>query len=233
MLMLFDVDGTLVTTSGVGIEAMRLAGRELFGDHFDAHAVEYAGRLDPLIITDLLRTHELPHGPDEIDVFRGAYRTHLTTLLDGRKCGRPCPGVPELLNALDAISDVTLGLLTGNYPDTGAIKLRACGIDPDRFTIAVWGMDSPHDPPDRTHLPPIGIARYEAIHGQPPRGAVIIGDTPHDIRCAAANDCRSLGVATGKYSVAELNESGADLALEDLSDTDAVLKWMLNAAEAE
>ena len=230
MLLLFDVDGTLVTTSGVGIRAMHFAGRELFGASFDASVVEYAGRLDPLIIADLLTTHALPVDAGSVERFRGAYRFHLERLLAENNTAAPCPGVLDLLAALERDSSMTLGLLTGNYPDTGAIKLRASGINPERFPIHVWGMDSPHVPPCRTHLPPIGMTRYEAFHGQPPRETIVIGDTPHDVGCAAANGCRSLAVATGRFTVAELAASGADLAVADLSDTDAILSWIRGAS---
>ena len=232
MLVLFDVDATLITTSRSGIAAMGLAGRAMFGSSFDEGVVEYAGRLDPLIIGELLLAHRQPVTPESVAAFRAGYRTHLESLLREPGVARACPGVHELLDSLEGRPDVALGLLTGNYPETGAIKLRACGIDPDRFAVQVWGCDSPHDPPARTHLPPVGAARYRERFGRDiaMERITIIGDTPHDIACALAHGCRGLGVATGQYSVEDLERAGAALALSNLSDTQRVTQWLVNQA---
>lgn len=227
MLILFDVDATLITTHRSGVKAMGLAGRALFGADFDESRVEYAGRLDPLIIGDLLRAHGREATRAGIEEFRRAYADHLPAMLIGT--AKPCPGVMDLLGALEGLDDApTLGLLTGNYPETGAVKLRAAGIDPGRFAVHVWGCDSPHDPPARSHLPPVGLARYRTTLGRDlhPSRAVIIGDTPHDISCAHDNGMRAIGVATGLHSRAELERCGADLALDTLSDTDRVVRWI-------
>src|SRR5690606_18309273 len=138
------------------------------------------------------------------------YRHHLSELVVQPGMARPCPGVLELLDALEADGSFTLGLLTGNYPETGAIKLRAAGIDPDRFQIAVWGCDSPQDPPAREHLPGVGITRFFERFGREIAGEqiLIIGDTPHDVSCAKAHGCRVLAVGTGSFGAEHM--PGAD-----------------------
>ncbi len=228
MLILFDVDATLITTSRSGVAAMGLAGRAIFGPEFDENTVEYAGRLDPLIIRDLLVAHGKAPEPDVVAQFRAGYRANLEILLARPGVARACPGVSALLDVLGGRDDLVMGLLTGNYPETGSVKLRACGIDPDRFPIQVWGCDSPHDPPARDHLPPIGVARFQERYGRPlaAKDVTIIGDTPHDIACARAHGCRGLGVATGQFSIEDLERAGADLALPDLSDTERVIQWL-------
>lgn len=229
MLILFDIDATLLKTSGLGITAMGLAGRELFGESFNERTVEYAGRLDPLIITDLLNVHSIPVTPGNHAEFRAGYRKHLQSLLSVPGRGVTCPGVPALLDRLFARPSLTVGLLTGNFPETGGVKMRACGIDPDRFHVFAWGDDSPHHPPARDHLPPVAIERFRRARGRSisPAEVTIIGDTPHDIGCARAHGCRSLGVATGMFTVADLEAAGADLAVTDLSDTDRVEQWLI------
>ena len=228
-LILFDIDATLLTTSRAGIRAMGLAGRSLFGDGFDEHAVDYAGRLDPLIIADLLDAHGRDGGPGVVDEFRAAYGRFLGELLAEPGIAGSCPGVPALLGAL-AATDAALGLLTGNFPETGRLKLSASGLDPDSFSVAVWGSDSPHDPPARDHLPPVAMARFEAAFGHAVEAerVTIIGDTVHDVACARAHGCRSLGVATGTYEEDALRDAGADLVASDLSDTEGVLSWLLS-----
>lgn len=229
MLVLFDIDATLITTCRSGIAAMGVAGRELVGPHFDEHCIEYAGRLDPLIIADLLSVHGAEVSEAAVARFRASYGEHLGPLLARPDHAQACPGVHELLDALASEAGVVLGVLTGNFPETGAIKLRACGIDVDRFEVQVWGCDSPIVPPARDHLPPLGMRQYEQKRARTlaPDDVIIVGDTPHDIRCARLHGCRSLGVATGSFSVEALAASGADLVLRDLSNTEEVLQWML------
>ncbi len=226
-LILFDIDATLISTSGVGIRAMEAAGRELFGPEFSSAGVEYAGRLDPLIVRDLLIANGQRPDGSNIAALRVGYRKHLTEKLPACAGARALPGVPALLDALEPLA--ALGLLTGNYADTGSLKLRACGINPSRFPVSAWGDESPHDPPDRTHLPPVALARFRERYGvsADPSRCTIIGDTPHDIRCAKANGLRSLAVATGLFPVAALRAAGADHALADLSDTSRVIDWLL------
>jgi len=230
MLTLFDIDGTILRTFGQGVRAMGHAGRELHGEHFDERRVEYAGRLDPLIIADLLAAHELDIHEESVAIFRTTYRKHLEIMLE-QEPAEVCPGVGELFEALEQAHGTTLGLLTGNFPETGEIKLRSGGIDPERFAIRVWASDSPHDPPARDHLPPVGIQRYLELHKREidPQDVIVIGDTPADIDCAKASGCRCIAVGTGKYTPAELTKAGADLAVEDLSETDRLLAWMLRA----
>ncbi len=225
MLILFDIDATLITTGGVGVRAMGDAGRELFGDGFDERRVQYAGRLDPLIIEELLLTNGAAATTTNLGAMRDGYRRHLGRLLLTAPA-RPLPGVSDLLGALDAIEGVTVGLLTGNFADTGAMKLRACGIDPAGFRIAVWGDESPHRPPRREHLPPVGVGRFRAARGRDPLRTVIVGDTPHDVGCALANGCECLAVGTGSFGVEALRAAGAHEVVADLSSTREILAYL-------
>ncbi|TVQ33121.1 MAG: HAD family hydrolase [Phycisphaeraceae bacterium] len=231
MLILFDIDATLVTTHRAGVGAMGDAGRALYGETFDESRIEYAGRLDPLIIADLLVAHDKPVTADSVEAFRAAYGRGLERRLSEPGVSRPLPGVMELVGALRERDDLSIGLLTGNYPETGAVKLRAAGIEPEWFEVHVWGCDSPHDPPARDHLPLVGMQRHRAQKGieLDPNDVVIIGDTPHDVRCALVNGCRALGVATGSYDVAALQAAGAHRATPDLSDVEEALAWLMSA----
>jgi phosphoglycolate phosphatase-like HAD superfamily hydrolase len=229
MLVFFDIDATLITTGGVGVKAMIDAGRDLYGPGFTADGVPFAGRLDPLILVDLLRLNGQEASRSKLDQFRAVYGKRLPgRLVPG--VGRALPGVMDLLTSLERAEALTLGLLTGNFAETGTMKLTACGIDANRFTIRVWGDESPHDPPARDHLPGIGLERYRRLCGREvdPRHVVVIGDTPHDVACARAHGCRSIGVATGSFTIDALAASGADLAVPNLADTGAIRQWILS-----
>lgn len=245
-LILFDVDATLITTSRAGIRALEMAGRELLGGGFTVEGTDFAGRLDPLIIADLLRANShlgAPPGADAAAALRDGYARCLERVLadPATRCG-PLPGVVELLSALRAraAAGVTLGLLTGNFPETGRRKLRACGLDPDAFHLHVWADDargSAHAPPSRDELAHVALARWArslSLPGpwaDPPslaRRAVVVGDTPHDVSCARAAGCRCLAVATGVYSEEALGRAGAHWVVPTLADTGRVLEMLLS-----
>lgn len=225
MLLLFDIDLTLVKTRGAGLEAMGEAGRVVFGKPLDRNGVDFAGRLDPLILQDLLTSNGHDPTPEIMAATRSAYTELLPQFLEGRS--EPLPGAHELVDRMDAEPGVTVGVLTGNFPETGRLKLEACGFDMGRFEVGVWGDDSPHDPPAREHLPPIGEARFAELRGEPPAETIIIGDTTHDVSCALANGCRALGVATGYTDAETLRRAGAHRVVEDLSDTTGLAVWLL------
>jgi phosphoglycolate phosphatase len=229
MLILFDIDATLIRTSGAGIRAMVGAGKSLFGESFaGADGIDFAGRLDPLILRDMLGKSGLPYSAENARAMRLEYRAHLVRVL-GPGIGRALPGVPELLAALTARHGLALGLLTGNFAETGRLKLAACGIDPDQFTVCAWGDDSPYQPPAREHLPPVAMNRYRERFGRTIDAAnvTIVGDTPYDVSCALAHGCRVLGVATGQFDVGTLTAAGAHRSVPDLSATDDIVRWLL------
>lgn len=230
MLILFDVDATLINTSGSGMHALHDAGRDLYGPQFTIEGTEFAGRLDQLIISDLLDRNGLENSAEERARLRAGYARFLRRRLEDRTIARALPGVLPLVEALRRSTSATIGLLTGNYADTGSEKLRACGVDPDWFPIRVWADDAPVESPRRDHLPPVGMARYRELTGRsvPARECVIVGDTPHDVACAHAHGCRALAVATGSYSTAQLEKTGAERVVADLSHTTDILAWLIS-----
>jgi phosphoglycolate phosphatase-like HAD superfamily hydrolase len=136
------------------------------------------------------------------------------------------PGVPEVLDALEARDDVTLGLLTGNVGEGAAAKLRAVGIDPSRFLVNAFGSDHEHRP----ELPAIARQRATELLGVdiPGDRVVVIGDTPADVTCGREIGARAIGVATGRYSVDELASYGAHAVFRDLTDTQAVVQAIVS-----
>ncbi len=229
MLILFDIDMTLLKTNGAGRRAMADAGQRLFSPDFAFEGVDFAGRLDPLIIRDLLTANGVDPTPENLAAMKAGYiETFAATAAESIE---PLPGAIELVHAIEseARRDPTTvpGVLTGNFAETGTFKLRAIGLDPGQFRVQVWGDDSPHEPPVRDHLPPVGIDRYRGMHETDPRETVILGDTVHDVACGLANGCRVLGVATGRTDAQTLADAGAHRVVESLEATEDIARWLL------
>lgn len=225
MLVLFDVDGTLLLTDRAGTKAMQEAGKQVVGEHWDLSRVEFAGRLDPLIWADGARHAGIEPDEDLHRRFREAYAASLARRLADGHPAHTLPGVDALVARLAERQDVTLGLLTGNYPETGRLKLEAAGLDPGLFPVTAWGTDGP----DRRALPPAAMAHYRDLTGTAiaPWATVIVGDTVHDVDCAHANECLAVAVATGpSYSMDDLRRHGPELLLADLTDTEGFTAWM-------
>jgi phosphoglycolate phosphatase-like HAD superfamily hydrolase len=140
---------------------------------------------------------------------------------------RVMPGVPRLLDVLEARDDVVLGLLTGNLAAGARAKLAAAGLDPHRFRIGAYGSD--HEV--RGELPAIAQRRARDELGLDVPGAdvVVIGDTPSDIACGRGIGARAIGVATGHYSVDELRRHDPMAVFADLSPTDEVVRVICGA----
>lgn len=225
MLVLFDIDGTLLRSMSAGIHAMTSALQELHGTTPDFSRVPVHGRLDTLIWRDLAGIHGFAADDAAHAAFRATYARHLERRLAERNTVERYPGAAELVDAAAALPGASIGLLTGNYEPTGRLKVRHAGIDPDRFTVNAWGDEGP----DRRSLVPVALGRYRSLHGRslPAAEAVIVGDTPFDVDCAHAAGARCVAVATGAFGLEELRAAGADLAVPSLEDTDAIVRWML------
>jgi phosphoglycolate phosphatase len=227
-LVLFDIDGTILLTAGAGRRAIVAAIGEQVGSSGSFDRVRFDGKTDPQIVSELLEAagHSGPHTEERVGGFCRRYVDLLAQELEESSAGITLmPGVEVLLERLEAHHDVVLGLLTGNVAEGASLKLRAAGLNPARFRVGAYGSDAA----DRADLPPIAAERARRYFGRSPAGAevVIIGDTPSDISCGRCIGARAVGVATGAYSVSDLEACGADAVFPDLSDTERVLKAIL------
>ena len=226
-VVLFDIDGTILWSDGAGRRAVFQALEEHFGKSGPGEH-RFDGKTDPQIVRELMR-HAGVSDPDideRIDEVLERYLALLREELGGAEHGRHVfPGVPELLDALEARDDVVVGLLTGNIHPGAHAKLSAVGIDPERFVVGAFGSDH-HDRPE---LPEIARRRAERLLGHPVSGRdiVVIGDTPADMACGVSIGARAIGVATGRYTVDELRACGGAAVFADLTDTTAVVRAIL------
>ena len=227
-LVLFDIDGTILLTSGAGRRAIMAALAGQVSDTTAFDRIRFDGKTDPQIVAELLEAAGRP-APRESAQVRAVCERYVGML--ARELELPTarttimPGVHALLDRLEAESGVVLGLLTGNLAEGAALKLRSGGIAPERFRVGAYGSDAAHRP----DLPSIAAHRAAPLFGRVPHGAevVIIGDTPADIGCGAGIDARALAVATGAYSVDDLEACRPHAVFSDLSGTEAVLEAIL------
>ncbi len=224
-LVLWDVDLTLLDTRWTDKIAMSESGRELIGRDFSIDGVDMAGTLDPNIWRDIADSNGVA-GADGLEPrYRAAYLARLEAREAADSVIRALPGAKELVARLSREPGAVQGVLTGNYPEIGRCKLERAGIDLRPFAVFAWGTDGKA----RRELFPAAFARAAALLGRPvePGHAVVIGDTLRDVACAREFGCRMLAVATGRFSVAELERAGADRAVADLNDTEGLAVWIV------
>lgn len=201
MLLLFDIDGTLIDTGGAGLRALEEASQITFGH--PGPALDLAGATDLGVVAHVFSHFGKTATPEEITTYFSTYLTRLEwNLSAGTFPSRVLDGVPELLEALASDPRFTLGILTGNTAAGATAKLRHFGLD-RYFPFGAHGCDHA----DRNLLGPIAIQRAALHSGRnfTPAETLVIGDTPKDIACAHAIGARCLAVATGRFSIPELD----------------------------
>jgi len=219
-LLLFDIDGTLLTSGGAGERALRRGFRERFGIDDDLAKVEIAGRTDSGIARRMLAAHDLPETPENLAAFFDGYLHFLNEELPASP-GRLLPGIVALLEALKPRTDIVLALLTGNLERGAELKLTHFGVW-HYFEFGAYADDHY----DRDQLGHFARTRAEERHGIdfPPERIFVLGDTPHDVSCARAIGAKAVAIATGKFTQAELGAYAPDFLFDDLSDVPAVLR---------
>ena len=213
-LALFDIDGTLLDTQDAGVVAYARAANTVFGTPFSFENVPVHGRLDSENYADAVGRHlpDIDHREYEA-TFRNRYAAELEAIARDAGGFQPCIGVVECLAMLESRPEVELGLLTGNWAETGRLKIRHAGIDPNRFRCNAFADDGEH----RNDLVPVARRAFQDVHGALPKRILVIGDTPRDIECAHAGGAIAVGVATGIHAAEQLRAAGADLVVEDLT----------------
>lgn len=222
-LLLFDIDGTLITSGGAGEGALIDAMRVRFGVEEDFEGIVLAGATDAAISQRLLEKHGLDATPDHVAALLDSYLHHLSLRLPQHR-GTLLPGILPLLDDLKGRPEAVLGLLTGNIRRGAEIKLRHYGVW-EYFPFGAFADDH-HD---RNRLGPFAQSRATELHGVdfPAERIYVIGDTPRDIECGRAIGARTVAIATGHYSEDDLAAHAPDFLFADLSDTSAVVKALL------
>jgi phosphoglycolate phosphatase-like HAD superfamily hydrolase len=212
-LVLFDIDGTLIRTGGAGVKAFA----KTFATEFNAvdgfERLKFAGRTDYGLVREFFTFHQIALTPVNYERFFERYVFWLDHILRDSQT-EVCAGVWEFIRELQALSEAPLlGLLTGNIRLGAEIKLRHVNLW-DVFQTGAFADD--HE--ERDQIAAVARQRGSRILGTELRGdeVVVIGDTPHDIRCARAIGAKALAVATGGAKLGELESRQPEWAIPDL-----------------
>jgi phosphoglycolate phosphatase-like HAD superfamily hydrolase len=214
-VLFWDIDGTLLTTARAGVFALEEAARELGAGDVDFARLRTAGLTDAEVARLSLETAGVAAGPEEVTAFLRVYERFLPERLGWRE-GAVLPGVREILDDL-ASADVVSLLLTGNTRAGAAAKLAHYALD-DYFEGGAFCADVD----DRVTIARRALEQARGhVEGLQPADCVVVGDTPHDVRCGQAIGARTVAVATGGYGLDELEACGPDHALERLPEPEA------------
>ncbi|GAA4442338.1 haloacid dehalogenase-like hydrolase [Actinokineospora soli] len=231
LLVLWDIDLTLVDYSGIGRDWYCRAMTAAHGQEI-RYVPMFPGRTERAITSELLTAHGIEVTEDAVQ----ALFAELIAIADAARAslpelGRELPGAADLLAELAEQPGVVQSLVTGNLPELAACKLEAFDLHHHLdFEVGGYGGVSA----DRHELVADAMRAAGAKYGTEfdPGRVVVIGDTPHDVEAALHHGAIAVGVATGRSSARELRDSGAHLVLEDLSDTPVVLAALVGAASA-
>jgi phosphoglycolate phosphatase-like HAD superfamily hydrolase len=215
-LLLFDIDQTLVNTGGAGLRALDRACQKLYGLQNAMDGVRPHGKTDPAIVREILLVKLGSNSPQngEITSVLEAYVSFLKEEVHTSPTYRVLPGIVPLLNEMSKRPDVVLGLATGNVELGARMKLERAELN-SFFAFGGFGSDSE----DRTELVRKAAEKANRKSGRtiPPSDVFVIGDTPLDVDAGNRAGFKTVGVATGSYTVDQLLAAGANFAVGDLA----------------
>jgi phosphoglycolate phosphatase len=225
-LVLFDIDGTLISARGAGRRAMQSALERVFGTSGGIGGYDLRGRTDTRIVYEVMGAEgwEPERVKERLDDFFEAYLAGLSSEIGDGRDVVTLPGVAAVVEQLERSREAILGLVTGNIEEGARIKLMPTGLWP-RFRVGAFGSDHM----DRRRLPSLAARRANALLGSTfgPADVVVVGDTPHDIDCARAFGAVAVAVATGQYPRDKLLAERPDHFFDDLTDTGRVLEALV------
>jgi len=222
-ILLFDIDGTLLDPQGEGLTFLRKALDDVYGTAGPIEKYDMAGKTDWQIITDLMRLAGIKEDTIESrrsDAF-SVYAQYLEEAVPPLTI-RLLPGVSNLIKRILDDRSFIMGLVTGNVRELVPHKLKSASLDPAIFRFGAYGSDHSN----RNFLPSLALDRLEGVLGLPIQKelVLVIGDTPHDVACARHAGVKVMCVTTGHFNREELEACSPDYLLDDLGDTEAVMR---------
>jgi len=226
-LVLFDIDGTLISTGGAGMRAFNRALLDIFDIDAEYSGFRPDGKTDPLIAKELLAHFGLEDrwcDPIQEALFSSYLHYLEDEMRQAKDCGliRVLPGVLDLLKRLAVQPDFCIGLVTGNIEKGARIKLEKAGLN-SYFRFGGYGSDSE----DRTALIRIAIERgAQIISPTCLQEVFVVGDTPLDIIHGHAAGAKVIAIASGRYKLDDLGLHNPDLLLPDMRPIESIIGFM-------
>jgi phosphoglycolate phosphatase-like HAD superfamily hydrolase len=206
-LLCFDIDGTLISSNGAGGRSFKKAVQNLFGKEPDWKAISMAGQLDPGIFNNILNLIRIPFSEDIWQEFKALYLQNMEVEIKNPKDWIVFEGVREILERT-VTQPIKPILMTGNIREGAQLKLKAVGLDQYfNWENSVFGEDG--------KLKRDELSLAFAKKNPHIRKAVVIGDTPDDIRLARLLKGVAIAVSTGVHSREELEKHAPDYLLEN------------------
>jgi phosphoglycolate phosphatase len=214
VVVLFDVDETLVHTGGSGARSWKAAFQQLYGIPADIGTHTSAGETDPEVAKATFKgVLNREPSDDELDRLYAHYLLHLADDIGTSEGYKVLPGAEQTLLNLGK-AGVMLGLVSGAMEGAARTKLIPANLN-RFFMFGAYGSDSP----DRAELTAIAIEKAARLHADlSPSQVFVVGDTPRDVEAAQAAGAKSVGVASGHYSVEELSAANPDHVLASLEE---------------
>jgi phosphoglycolate phosphatase len=214
VVVLFDVDETLVHTGGSGARSWKAAFQQLYGIPADIGAHTSAGETDPEVAKATFKgVLNREPSDDELDRLYAHYLLHLADDIGTSEGYKVLPGAEQTLLNLGKVG-VMLGLVSGAMEGAARTKLIPANLN-RFFMFGAYGSDSP----DRAELTGIAIEKATRLHANLSPGQVfVVGDTPRDVEAAQAAGAKSVGVASGHYSTDQLSAANPDHVLGSLEE---------------
>jgi phosphoglycolate phosphatase len=224
-LVLFDIDGTLLSDRGASREAFASALAAVYDYSGDLSRYDFSGRTDPQIAHMVLRDGGVSREDVEarLPLLWERYLERLGRNATPERV-RVMPGIRELVAALHEHGGVALALLTGNIEPGARLKLGGASLNA-YFPFGAFGSDSA----DRTQLPPFAVSRASHHLGRHFEGSdvVIIGDSIYDVRCGVPYGATTIAVASGKTPAETLRAENPRHFFDSVEDLGAVMGAIL------
>lgn len=218
-LILFDLDGTLLSAGGIGRRSSKIALEKVFGTSGNLDEYYPGGRTQEAIFVDTLADAGVA-GSDYLEKRSELYEIFLDSFKEylgqGEHQIQQLPGANELISFLRENTDHILGVVTGNHQEIARLKLQTAGLNPAWFLTGAYGQESA----DRSDLVPLAQSRAETITEKrfPRNFTIVIGDTTRDILSAQSVEATSFALATGTDDRELLKSVKPDYIFDGLSE---------------
>lgn len=222
-VLLWDIDGTLISGGGAGERALEKTAKAFLGKDISIQSIDYHGRTDRRI-SRMFYEHT-GHRPsdDEVATFTVRYLEILREEIQASPEAHLKPGILDILAKVEEHPDFAQGLLTGNLPEGAKTKLEHFNLWP----YFPFGAFADHAE-ERNELAPhaLRLVRQQISPDFPPERLIVIGDTPHDVTCGKHIGALTVAVATGNYSLRQLQQATPDAAFADFHDLTPFTNWL-------